>query len=58
MVRFWWIKQEVWGWDVLATSEITCYVVSLLLRDSHSLYLKTSWWQNKIKSLHFILKLK
>lgn len=32
MVRFWWITQEVLGWDVLATSQITRYVVSLLLR--------------------------
>lgn len=30
MVRFCWIKQEVLGWDVLATSEIISYVVSLL----------------------------
>lgn len=32
MVAFWWIKQEVLGWDVLATSEITWYVLALLLR--------------------------
>lgn len=31
MARFWWIKQEVLCWDVLATSEITWYVVSLFL---------------------------
>lgn len=49
MVRFWWIKREILGWDVLASNEITCYIVSLLLTvwSSHTLalYLKTQWHQ-------------
>lgn len=34
MVRFWWIKLEVLGWDVLATSEITFLL--LRLQPSHT----------------------